>query len=145
MCRSPLLVYSMLASTCTCSNERTAFSCPAQALVGISIVISPAAFSSLWDVLKQQRMRHTNSSPCRWLTCSHYCTQVWKLQHDEKKTHYCFSSGICYILSCDISMTIPNTGSILHITSIPKMHRQIWMPLVIHLQKQLILISPRHE
>lgn len=52
MCRSPLLVYSMLASTCTCSNERTAFSCPAQALVGISIVISPAAFSSLRSSLK---------------------------------------------------------------------------------------------
>lgn len=52
MCRSPLLVYSMLASTCTCSNERITFSCPAQALVGISIVVSPADFSSLWGALK---------------------------------------------------------------------------------------------
>lgn len=47
MCRSPLLVYSMLASTCTCSSDLIAFSWPSQALVGISIEISPAAFSSL--------------------------------------------------------------------------------------------------
>lgn len=57
MCRSPLRVYSMLASTCTCSRERTAFSCPAQALVGISMVISPAAFSSLQDAFKWKRTR----------------------------------------------------------------------------------------
>lgn len=47
MCRSPLRVYSMLTSTCTCSKDTTEFACPAQALAGISIDISPAAFNGL--------------------------------------------------------------------------------------------------
>lgn len=48
MWRSPLRVYSMLTSTCTCSKDTTEFACPAQALVGISMDISPAAFNGLY-------------------------------------------------------------------------------------------------
>lgn len=48
MWRSPLRVYSMLTSTCTCSKDTTEFACPAQDLVGISMDISPAAFNGLY-------------------------------------------------------------------------------------------------
>lgn len=54
MWRSPLLVYSMLASTCTCSNEKIAFVWPVHALVGISMLISPAAFRGLEQSGNQQ-------------------------------------------------------------------------------------------
>lgn len=62
MCRSPLLVYSMLASTCTCSSDLMAFPWPWQALVGISMEISPAAFSSLRSRTKNSRTKRVSSS-----------------------------------------------------------------------------------
>lgn len=63
-------------------------------------------------------------------------------QSSGKQWHYCITYCTYCLALYDNSITIPIYWNIHHVHC---MHCQIWLPLLIHLQKQLIPISPRHE
>ena len=72
--RSPLREYSIVASNCTCSRDLIAFSCPSQALVGISMITSPLAFRALNTLKNQHWIKYIQTS----LHFMHICThQSW--------------------------------------------------------------------